>query len=67
MAKLAGLPNPVLTRARAVLSELESIRPAEAPAEEETLTLTAEQESQIPKKLRQMLEQLKDEDDTAAK
>lgn len=57
VAKLAGLPNPVLNRARGILAGLEAQAAAEkhTPAEEETqFSFTMEQEAEIPKRMRQM-------------
>ncbi|MBR6789306.1 MAG: DNA mismatch repair protein MutS, partial [Oscillospiraceae bacterium] len=55
VAKLAGVPQKVIRRARAILKELESAAPA-APvtaAQDEQISLTAETDSQVLKRLRQ--------------
>lgn len=62
VAKLAGVPNPVVNRAKQVLRELESGRPVtpkgsgRKPREEETaqLSLVPPQESEVLRRLRQM-------------
>ncbi len=57
VAKLAGLPNTVLKRARGILAGLETQAEQAKhhdPAGEEQLGFAAQQESQIPKRLRQM-------------
>ena len=54
VAKLAGLPDSVLKRARAILEELESQsgRPAPAAAPDDQLSLTAMAESEVAELLR---------------
>lgn len=58
VAKLAGLPSPVLNRARILLAELElhaeQAKQNPAPEEEAQFSFTMEQESVIPKRMRQM-------------
>ena len=57
VAKLAGLPNAVLNRARGILAGLETQAEQakhHTAGEEQQLGLAAQQEAQIPKRLRQM-------------
>lgn len=58
VAKLAGLPNAVLDRARGILAGLETqaaqAKQQDAAPEETQLGFAALQEAQIPKRLRQM-------------
>ena len=57
VAKLAGLPNAVLKRARVLLNELEAerdSRPAAAAGEETQFSFDAQSEAQIPDRLRRM-------------
>ncbi|MBQ8928483.1 MAG: DNA mismatch repair protein MutS [Oscillospiraceae bacterium] len=54
VARLAGLPNKVLSRARAVLSEMEQTVPQEGSAPQDAqMGLHAEEVGDIPRRLRQ--------------
>ncbi|MDE5565009.1 MAG: DNA mismatch repair protein MutS [Oscillospiraceae bacterium] len=56
VAKLAGLPNAVLNRARGILAGLETQKQYHQTADtaEEQFSFTMQQEAQIPERLRQM-------------